>query len=395
MSKDILPDNLLKEAVAKAWAIENAICEGQEAKLPEHTFSDEYRQKMRRLIDGTQIDGVLTEEKPERRRRVIKKKSLRIKILLVAAIVMMLGSMTVLAVEPLREKIYQMVELLFWDHTDIRFEEMAEEMNGQSQEISLKNYKIQKLTKVPSKFKKENARIDYTFFDYTESYCDEKGHAMHYRMGPAEDFTASVTSDGKPAKIISFRGEKAYLLTDNSGWHNIFYVKDGYVYDLGGYEEVEELIKILESAFDTSESPGIVHPEEKGSLPGKEISELYMVRKLENLPKGYKLSWEEENIDGYQFVQGYFGDSKSMDDDCSEILYMQQPEEYFDRSIISDKNKVTEIMIGGEKVYAMPGDELPHKIVMIKDKIAYTLEGDERKEVLIEILKGTLDTGEN
>lgn len=351
MSKDILPDNLLKEAVAKAWAIENAICEGQEAKLPEHTFSDEYRQKMRRLIDGTQIDGVLPEEKPERRRRVIKKKSLRIKILLVA--------------------------------------------NGQSQKISLKNYKIQKLTKVPSKFKKENARIDYTFFDYTESYCDEKGHAMHYRMGPAEEFTVSVTSDGKPAKIISFRGEKAYLLTDNRGWHNIFYVKDGYVYDLGGYEEVEELIKILESAFDTSESPGIVHPEEKGSLPGKEISELYMVHKLENLPKGYKLSWEEENIDGYQFVQGYFGDSKSMDDDCSEILYMQQPEEYFDRSIISDKNRVTEIMIGGEKVYAMPGDELPHKIVMIKDKIAYTLEGDERKEVLIEILKRTLDTGEN
>lgn len=395
MSKEILPDNLLKEAVAKAWAIENGVYDRQEAETPEHTFSDEYRQRMEWMLDGKQVDSGQAEGKTERKGYVVKNKSLRIKILLVAVIVMMLGSMTVLAAEPLREKLYQMVELLFSDHTDVSFEEVTRESDSQDQENSPGNFKVRKLTKVPSKYKKESANKDYVFFDYMESYTDEKGHAMHYRMAPAEDFTVSVTSNGKSAKTISFRGEKAHLLADDGGWQTIFYVKDGYVYELGGYEEADELIRILESAFDVSQKTDAALQKESGDLPGKEISGLYTVRKLKNLPKGYELSWEEENVNIYQFVQGYFGDTESLDGDGSEIIYTQQPEELFDRSAISDESKVTKILVGGEKAYVVPGNELPHKIVMIKDRIVYTLEGDEKEEVLAEILKETLGIREN
>ena len=113
MSKELLPDNLLKESLRKAQEMKNSVYERKIEQPEKHVFSEEYRIKIKIL------EGKLEDEKEANIRNYkIKKKSLKLKIMLIAAIVMLMASMTVLAVEPLREMMYQLIENIFMDHTD-------------------------------------------------------------------------------------------------------------------------------------------------------------------------------------------------------------------------------------------------------------------------------------
>ena len=143
MSKIILTDELLKEAAAKAMKIECAVLEKCAAQEEEHEFSKEHERRIRELVRGNCGKAKV---KPAKDRG--NGMSLRIRIAFVAVVVMMLGSMTVLAVEPLREKVYQMIERIFPDHTDITFEEVKEEVNSQVREFAPEDYP-RELRKVP------------------------------------------------------------------------------------------------------------------------------------------------------------------------------------------------------------------------------------------------------
>ena len=245
MSKIILTDELLKEAAAKAMKIECAVLEKCAAQEEEHEFSKEHERRIRELVRGNCGKAKV---KPAKYRS--NGMSLRIRIAFVAVVVMMMGSMTVLAVEPLREKVYQMIERIFSDHTEVSFEEIEQEIDEQKIGVTPENFVVRKLTKVPVQYRLESDEKDDIFFDYYANYMDEKGRALNYHQ-QAIDYvdTWVLTSDGESAKRIVVNGESAYLLSDTDGWKIILYLKDGCLYKLGGYEECDDLINILESAF--------------------------------------------------------------------------------------------------------------------------------------------------
>ncbi len=244
MSKSILTDELLKEAAAKAMKIECAVYEKCAAREEEHEFSREHERRIRELVREN-CGKIKT--KPARHRS--NRMSLRIRIALVAVVVMMMGSMTVLAVEPLREKVYQMIERIFSDHTDVSFEEIGKELDEQKTEITSENFVVRKLTKVPAQYKLEKDEKSDIYFEYYANYVDEQGRALNYHQQAIEYVDIwTLTSNGERAKRIVVNGENAYLLTDTDGWKIILYLKNGYLYKLGGYEETNKLIEILESA---------------------------------------------------------------------------------------------------------------------------------------------------
>lgn len=143
MSKIILTDELLKEAAAKAMKIECAVLEKCAAQEEEHEFSKEHERRIRELVRGNCGKAKV---KPAKYRS--NGMSLRIRIAFVAVVVMMMGSMTVLAVEPLREKVYQMIERIFSDHTEVSFEEIEQEIRAGAVEADMENYP-RRLKKVP------------------------------------------------------------------------------------------------------------------------------------------------------------------------------------------------------------------------------------------------------
>lgn len=251
MSKDILPDDLLKEALKKAQGMKTAAYDKEIAQEEEHVFSKEYREKMEKLLEEFENKQ---EDKEEKKNYVVKKKNLKLRILLIAAIVMLMGSMTVLAVEPLREIMYQFVEKLFSDHTHVSFEEINSEIDSERVEIDIQDYP-QKVNKVPKGYKlviEEDSLKDFGLYQFMQIYQDSKGNNLVYQQNAIfemDENSLSITSDGTEAESISVCNERAFLLTDEEEYRTIIYAKDGFLYMLGGYEKRDELIESLESVF--------------------------------------------------------------------------------------------------------------------------------------------------
>lgn len=250
MSKDILPDDLLKEALRKAQEIKTAAYDKEIAQEEEHVFSKEYREKMEKLLEEFENKQ---ESKEEKKVYSIKKKNLKLKILLIAAIVMLMGSMTVMAVEPLREAFYQLIEQIFPDHTYISFETIEDQINKQNMEVDLNKYPL-KLERVPKGYtiNKEEDWLEFGFYEYMQIFQNTEGKNLIYKQILIEEIdirSLVVTSDGTAAEEILICGESAYLLTDEMTYHTIIYPKDGFIYVLGGYDEVKVLIECLESIF--------------------------------------------------------------------------------------------------------------------------------------------------
>jgi hypothetical protein len=108
-------------------------------------------------------------------------------------------SMTVFAIEPIREGIYQLIERCFSDHTDISFEKVQSEIKGQEEEI--KEFKPQKLEYVPEGYVLENEeKLDGEYFC---NYIDKKERYFNYSQTNISKFElVSITSDGTRAEKI-------------------------------------------------------------------------------------------------------------------------------------------------------------------------------------------------
>lgn len=245
MSKSILTDELLKEAAAKAMKIECAVCEKRAAQEESHEFSREHERRIRELVREN-CGKIKT--KPARHRG--NGMSLRIRIALVAAVVMLMGSMTVLAVEPLREKVYQMIERIFPDHTDVTFEEVEKETDSQVRAFAPEDYP-RELQKVPKGYKLTDEEKDPDLFFLMQIYMNDKEQDIVYQQVPV-DYSSGwdITSDGTEAKEVLVCGEKAHLITDEKKYRTIIFTKDGFAYMLEGYEEVDDLVECLESVFE-------------------------------------------------------------------------------------------------------------------------------------------------
>lgn len=248
MSKIVLTDELLKEASMKAMKIEASVYGKIADQAKGHEFSEEHEKKIRELVRQN-----LGKAGSEHTRHASKRMSLRIRIALVAVVIMIMGSMTVLAVEPLRIKVYRMVERLFSDYTDVTFEEIEKEIRARSKAADMENYP-RRLKKVPEgytlfleeDFMKEEVELP----DFTQGYKNSKDQNLWYSQTLTELYDVSITSDGTPAKRIKVGNDQAYLFTDEDNYHGIILEKDGFVYTMGGYDEVDELIACLESIFE-------------------------------------------------------------------------------------------------------------------------------------------------
>lgn len=178
---------------------------------------------------------------------------------MIAALVAMLGSMTVLAVEPVREKLYKMVETLFTDHTNVNFQEVGEETAEDETDSEARSFNPadfpRKLKWVPEGFSlsQENKYTDLYICNQFFENIDSQGvcHQIDYEQALIENSGGwTITSDGTPAEEIVIGKEKGKLITDEGGYHSIIVVKGGFIYYIGGNVDVEILVKCLATAVE-------------------------------------------------------------------------------------------------------------------------------------------------
>jgi len=105
----------LKKVVSKACEDDLLQLDKELAMGESHVFSEEFNRKMKKLLDGS-----ADRENPVGKGR---KHRIPIKYLLIAAILMILAASTVLAIEPIREKLQEVFITLFPEYANIQSED--------------------------------------------------------------------------------------------------------------------------------------------------------------------------------------------------------------------------------------------------------------------------------
>ena len=248
MSKEIISDELLRKAVARAIEIESSMYERKFALEKEHSFSGKYAEQMKGLL--AELDETKECAETKIADYSVKKMSTRVKILLIAAIVMLLGTLTVTA-EPVREFIYQLKETIFPDNTEVSFEELTKKFEEKGRGITSQKFEVHELKNVPEKYTLEYEEAIPEMCFYFAEYVDVDNQTIRYQQHAVEHIdTWSITSDGTKAENIAVNGNRGYLLTDEDGYHFILYPYEGYVYSISGYNDVDELVALLELVFE-------------------------------------------------------------------------------------------------------------------------------------------------
>lgn len=226
--RNVLSEDLLSQAAAIACE-EDYRSEVIENPMKHHRFSEEFERQMEELL------------RPQKRRRSYQKVKMRYLLVAVLA-ALMLGS-TVLAVDSVREQIFEYFEKLFSDHTDIYYRQEK----GEAKE-SIPEEEIMRPEYVPEGFVLEEEVYHEENGYYMRTYADDDGHTLTYTQAALQYWNgASITSGGKQAEEIPMDIGSAYLVTDDKGVKSVFYEMNGYILEVGGLLSEEELIKILKN----------------------------------------------------------------------------------------------------------------------------------------------------
>lgn len=259
MEMNRISDELLREAVKQACEREGTYYE-EFTKDAKHHFSIRHQIRMRRLyrkmkrkkaeelVDRYRVYTYPRQEADAGKKQFTSYRVTRLhpKFLLIVILLMISMSMTVFAIEPIREGIYQLIEKCFSDHTDISFEKVQSEIKGQEEEI--KEFKPQKLEYVPEGYVLETEYEDEIFLSYSSSYICKNKPALSYSQTGVKYFDYSISSNGKAMKKVEVKKKQkqGYWITDQNNWNSLLYISQGYVYYLSGYQKIDELIDILE-----------------------------------------------------------------------------------------------------------------------------------------------------
>ena len=252
MNNMLLPEDILREAVLNACERENAAYNKLVTEREKPVFSHDFEKNIAKL--KKEIKHTKTADIIEYPHTVLPKKRLRLKIALIAMIIMMFGSMTVMAVEPIREKVYQIIETFFPDHTDISFKEVKEDAQENETDSQTRSFNPadfpKKLKWVPEGFELVQEEIDSDLFYLMQTYINPQKQYLAYDQMLLENTNGlDLTSNGEVSKEITINGKTGYLFTDDDNYHIILYMHKGFAYKIGGYLNEADLIKCLENTL--------------------------------------------------------------------------------------------------------------------------------------------------
>lgn len=227
---DIFTEDLLEQAV-KIACEKDYVNEVSGISKDVHTFSEEFEVKMKELIAPSKV---------QKAKRKLKKRHY---LLVAILVVFMIAGTTALAVDEIREQIFEYFESLFSDHTDVYFESKEDEIK-----TTLPREEIMKPEYIPEGFRMEEEIYDEEFGTYDLIYSNEEGIVLAYSQMVLDEINrTSYTSKGDKAKRIMLDSDQAYIISDDKSVKTILYEKNGYVLSIGGLLSEEELIKMLES----------------------------------------------------------------------------------------------------------------------------------------------------
>lgn len=235
-------DALIKKAVPLMWYDELAAIEKRMAEESPHVFSKEYEKKKQKILNGCRhhkkVEPAVevADRKPHWTGRRPK-----LRYLLVAVLLLILSATTVLAYEPLKVLLEEIVYTVFPSHVSI-----DEIEDGKNQNESAA-FVAKRPTEVPEGYKLVMEDVDEAMnMCYLVWENDKRERITYYQYNP-ENVGFSVTADGEPPVDVKVGNTTAKMVVDEDKFRTIIYEEGGLIYSLTSKLNKRQMIKILES----------------------------------------------------------------------------------------------------------------------------------------------------
>lgn len=211
------------------------ICEIEEQMLKEgkHVFSEEFEKNMESVFKGKKsIVNDITATK-------IKTK-LKFKYLLVAILLFILSSITVMAYEPARHALKEFFFTIYDEYLVIFSQNIEKEENLESKEkIFLKP------TYVPDEYELIDESFDETLKYISLIWVDTEGTTLYYEQTSLDMGGVVLSSDGNEPINIMIGDMEGKLVAEEDGTNTVFYEKEDFLFIASGCIGDEELIQML------------------------------------------------------------------------------------------------------------------------------------------------------
>lgn len=226
-------DELLQKTIPDACYEECCEIEEQMILEGEHRFSRKYEKKMRALLKR--------QGKCSQKGNSIKTKtSPKFRYLLVAILLALLSSMTVLAYEPAREAIKEFFFSIYDEY--ILFHSEDEQEIG---ELDLTEAVLLKPSYVPDGYELIDEHISTTNKNISLMWIDEKEEVLFYQQRTTQSGEMVLSSDGAMPQDVEIEGIHAKMVLEEDGMKSIFYEEKGYLFTISGFLEQEDLMNML------------------------------------------------------------------------------------------------------------------------------------------------------
>ncbi len=210
------------------------ICEIEEQMLKEgkHVFSEEFERNMESVFKGKK--SILNEVTAKKRKTKPK-----FKYLLVAILLFILSSITVLAYEPARQALKDFFFTIYNEY--IIVEPLTEEKNDVDDVI------FYRPEYVPDMYKLEHEVIDESIKEFALLWMNEDGDVLLYQQTTLQNSRLIISSDGDRPIDIKIGEYDGKIIVEEDGLKTLFYENNGWIFLISGVLEENELIQIMMS----------------------------------------------------------------------------------------------------------------------------------------------------
>lgn len=173
------------------------------------------------------------------------KKQKKIKLvkrtLLIAAIILILGTTTAFAVEPVREFFYGLIQTIFATHTEVS----ADLTNKQEEKES--TFQTKSLSWVPERFKLIEDEFYENTLEYTSTYEEIAGDGYFlYVQSMLNGTTLNINNENFTYSELLIE-EVTVFFQENAGYSSAYWSDSCCFYEISGTITIEEIEKICKS----------------------------------------------------------------------------------------------------------------------------------------------------
>lgn len=257
--KGKLDKKLLRESIRLMMEEEWQEVDDEIKKQP-HTFSPQFYEKMKRLLQSVDTFAVHTETETDGENRKNRYSftqqnksdlghiSFRLHVRCIAVIVLLMVGVSAVALanDDIRKRLYQLQYQFFEDNVTIEAtpENSIEkdDDNAASEEFHAYKWK-----EVPEGYEEVYEKENEKFKSYIVNYENNEGSYIYYSQHYVEYYQGHISYDEQEGyqQILDLDGIAAYSISDGRN-NTIFYENDGYLFEFMSDQPEETILEYIE-----------------------------------------------------------------------------------------------------------------------------------------------------